>query len=570
MNSRKLIGIISSVFLILVLAVVPLISACTPAEPEGELIVVFPTLGGEVWGPGVGGGIDDDMLAITNETLLSVPYPGDDPWYTGELAESWEMSADGLTWDFYLRQGIQFHDGWGEFTANDVIYSWGIVAREDSRSGMASDFRMESDGGNIKSFEIIDDYHVRVHLVAVNIQMDFQLAGEAGAMVSKDYFESVGYDQAIQNPIGTGPWEIIEHQPAEFVKYEAVENHWRQTPEFKFLTIRGIPELSTQLAMAKTGAADIIEIPADRKSELLAAGLHITSRAGGGTAQVLLGGNVLPTRAGYDPTVPWVMHQDEEDAVADFAAGWGKVKGGSEWNQRALKVRMAMQYAINADAIIDNIFYGEAVKNPVAGGGGWAPVDTINTRSDWEAFPYDPELAKELLIEAGYPDGFEFRYLNYASERQPRLGEVFEAVARDWEAIGLTPKRENVDYAVQRPWFGDRESAWMIKLDAYAPWWEPWSSLGFTNSSKNDSYNDGLESLELDVLIEATEVALTVEDRREAGLELGDWLRAHYTELAIALTSRVFALSPKVEDWPINIAPWSIDLGGYEYVTRAD
>lgn len=322
--------------------------------------------------------------------------------------------------------------------------------------------------------------------------------------------------------------------------------------------------------MLKTGAADWVEIPAEHKAEVEAAGIWTKVRPGGGTVQVLLGGMVLPIREGYDPALPWTIHQDEPEAVADYEAGWGKVTGGSEWNQRALKVRMAMQYAINVDAIIDNIFHGAAVKNPIGHGGGWAPFGAVGTRPEWEPFPYDPALSKQLLVEAGYPDGFEFTFIIYSASNQPAAETVAEAVARDFEAIGLTVKRQLMDYAVQRPIFADRESAWMVKLDAYAPWWEPWSSIGFTNGSTNMSYNDGFESLELDVLVTATETALDIEARREAGLAMGDYFRARYSTLSIALTGRVYALSPKVGDWPLNLPPWSAQWARFEYATHAD
>ena len=163
---RKLLGIISSFCLILVLVGLPLISACaeetvtpptttppvvtpipptttptstptptptttptstptpTPGGPEGELIVVLPSLGNEIWGPGIGGGVDNEIKGVCNESLWRSPVEGQESKLQPELAESWTMSADGLTWDFYLREGIQFHEGWGEFTAEDAIYSF--------------------------------------------------------------------------------------------------------------------------------------------------------------------------------------------------------------------------------------------------------------------------------------------------------------------------------------------------------------------------------------------------------------------------------------------------------------
>ncbi|MBU1067690.1 hypothetical protein KKE60_07865, partial [Patescibacteria group bacterium] len=253
---------------------------------------------------------------ITNEGLVRRARDFDELPYPPMLAERWEVSADGLTWDFYLRQGVQFQEGWGEFIAEDAVYSCQLIASPGSTSGYASWFRIGGEG-NMESYEIVSPYHFRMHLIKPYTKMIFTISGgEGGMIVSKKYYEAVGYDYAIQHPIGTGPWRLIDHKPAEYMKYEAVENHWRQTPEFKYLVVKGVPELSTRLAMLKTGAADLAEVPIEFAGDLEAAGLKIKAQAGGGAGNLLLGGVCLPTREAYDPTCPWVPHQDEADAVA--------------------------------------------------------------------------------------------------------------------------------------------------------------------------------------------------------------------------------------------------------------
>ena len=426
----------------------------------------------------------------------------------------------------------------------------------------------------MESYEVVSPYHFRMHLLEPYTKMVFTLAGgEGGMMISKKYYEAVGYDYAIIHPIGTGPWRLIDHKPAEYFKYEAVENHWRVTPEFKYLKIVGVPELSTRLAMLKTGAGDLAEVPIEFADDLRDAGLHIKTQTGAGAGNLLLGGNVLPTREGYDPTCPWVPHQDEAEAVADHAAGWGKVTGGSEWNQRALKVRMAMTYAIDRDAIIEGIFYGQGVTNPIGAAGGWGAYDSVWSRPEWEPFPYDPELSRQLLIEAGYPDGFELTMVMHVSDQQPKLMEIAEAVSRDFEAIGLTVERWKTEYIVQRPIWGARESAGMVKIDAYPPYPEPWMSIIYCLYTKNTAYSDGTESLALDALVEKAANTSDFDERLEAILEMGDWFYAQYLVPPIVLTNRLFALSPKVKDWPI-VQP-GFTVGGspirdLEYATRAD
>ncbi len=566
--NRKLIGLISSFGLILVLAVVPIISACTPEkEVAGELVVLRPNLEQEIWGLDIGSSLDREFLRLTNEVLLTTPKEGDESRRQPVLAERWEMSEDGLTWDFYLRKGIQFNEGWGEFTAEDVLFSFQEIAKPGSLNGHAGAFRLVDEEGEVESYEIVDPYHFRIHLVQPTTRMGWMLSGGDAAVVSKKYYEAVGYDEAIKNPIGTGPWRFIEHKPGEYVKYEAVENHWRQTPAFKYLTIKAVPELSARLAMLKTGAADIAEIPAENKAELEAAGVNIKSLPGAGVVHLDFGGMVLPTREGYDPTVPWVVHQDEPEAYYDFRTE--KIVGGSAWNQRALKVRMAMYYALNLDAIIDKIFYGEGVKSPTGLGGGLIPFGSIYARPEWEPFPYDPELAKQLLVEAGYPDGFEVRFQFMPMVQQPKLLEMAEAIAMDLEAIGLTVKRDLTEYTVQRPFWSGRESAWKLQLRVFGPWYEPWIGPVYV-ALTSGSYLDGYESLDLDPMLLEVMGTLDSDERVEATLELNDYFYERFLNAPIVLTNRVFALSPKVGDWPLVIPPFTHRLIWFEYATHAD
>ncbi len=563
--NRKVIGIIISFCLILILTAVPLIAACTPAAPEGELVFVETSLGLEVWGLDVGATPDRYFLGITNENLISDPREGEEARYQPELAESWTLSEDGVTWDFYLREGVQWQGGWGEFTAEDVLFSFQEISKAGSVNGSASKFRIGGEG-SMASYEVVSPYHFRMTQVEPDAETEGELASVNSLIVSKKHYEGVGYDSAIQSPIGTGPWRLIEHKVAEYVRYEAVENHWRQTPQFKHLTIRGVPELSGRLAMLKTGAADISSIPADNKAELEASGLWIKSMSGADVVRMPIGGMVLPTREGYDPTVPWVPHQDEPEAVADHAAGWGKVKGGSEWNQRALKVRMAMFYAVDIDAIIDNIYYGEAVKSPIFN---WMPFGTKWVRSEWKPILYDPELAKQLLIEAGYPDGFEITFLMYNNLTMTKGIEIGEAISRDWEAIGLTVKRELTEWTVVRPIFAARESAWKVALQPMGPNPEPWQSTNFVNRTTSPM-NYGYESYDLDELTTAAKVTLDLDERVQRTLELGDYLYERYIQMSVVITNMVIALSPKIEGFPFKLTGFEPDISGFEYITRAD
>ena len=366
------------------LLVVLLVALCVPGIAMGatsvskdELVVLRDDLGNEIWGP-TGGSGDGHIFAITNETLVSWAQQDQDQGYYPRLAERWEMSKDGLIWDFYLRKGIQFHDGWGEFTAEDVKYTIELMGSDGSGNVHASRFRSGGKKGNLSKITVVNPYQIRIELKKPEVMFLWLLCEDSSAIVSKKHYESVG-KKAVQHPIGTGSYRFIEHKPAQYIAYEAVNNHWRKTPGFKKLTIKAVPEQSSRLAMLKGGHADVSIIPADRAGEMEKAGIKVKRLPETLHVSWVLGGSVLPTREHYDPECPWVYHQDEP---------WD-----SDWNQRALKVRKALSHAINYPAIIDKIMYGEAKATPFHG---WVPVGTWSN-PQWKPYEYNPDLSKKLL-----------------------------------------------------------------------------------------------------------------------------------------------------------------------------
>lgn len=568
MRRGKLLTLIGSVCLILVLAAMPFMAACPapppaeeevppPAEeeeappapvPGGELIILMPNLGNEVWAPDIGATQDQSILAMSNETLV---YRSLDNQPAGEyyprLAERWEMSSDGSIWDFYLRKGIQWQGGYGEFTANDVKFSLELVGREGSVNSFAAAFR--PGGETVDSYNVISPYHLQIKMNTPHVLFLYYLS-RAAWMVSEKYYKAVGSDVAMKNPIGTGPWKFVDYQPGNYIKLEAVLNHWRQTPQFQTLTIKAVPELSAQLAMLKTGAADIAIVPGERIVELEATGLHIKPVPGSGWITLNFGGQVLPDRPKYDPTCPWVPHQDEP--------------ASSDWNQRALKVRQALCLAINKDAIVSMIYHGAAVQSPMLD---W-PLGTPWSSPDWKPYPYDPEKAKQLLTEAGYPDGFAKPITIHALTLAtcPEAPKVALTVAMDWQAIGLRVSLVPVDFAVVRPLWVNRDTAWTVQVFGFSKQPEGWPSQMISHYSKG-AHAVCHESLELDKLLEVCSTTLDEAERQKAAIAVGDYIYYNYIHCGIAITSTVFAMSPKIGDWPM-VEDTNV-IGDVEYITRA-
>jgi ABC-type transport system substrate-binding protein len=524
-------------------------TATTATGPYGDLVMAVDNIGNEVWAPDVGSSYDTVMIAPAFDLLVTVTGSDEPLEYQPQLAKTWQISEDGLTWDFYLEEGVQFHDGWGEFTAEDVKYTFELI----SAPGSTRDIPLQvGEDQNVSSFEVVDTYHFRINMNNPLPLMLFYLSDCQCNIHCKKYYETVGHDVAMKNPIGTGPWQFIGYQPANYIEFEAVENHWRQTPAYKTLTLKAVPELSARLAMLQTGEANLCIIPPDRKGEMEAAGLKMVLVPGTSGYDVALGGSCLATRETYDPTCPWVYNSEEP---------WD-----SAFNQRAYLVRKALAYAVNKDAIISTILNNLADPSPLRD---W-PLNSSWSRSTWEPYPYDPEEAQTLLEEAGYPDGFSKTITFYAisgagSALHPL---VSQAVAMDWQAIGLDVEIVPADWPVVRAKTVARDTAWCAYVTGWVVFLEPWLDISFSGNSKGN-FVEGLEHPELDALIDAVESTSDVEARRQIALELGDWQYEHIYEIGIATGYTVIATASEIGAWTIRHAPPLLPYD-FEFITHAD
>jgi peptide/nickel transport system substrate-binding protein len=225
-----------------------------------------------------------------------------------------------------------------------------------------------------------------------------------------------------KKPIGSGPWKFVRMVSGDRVEYEAVDHpHWRGIPQFKRLTILLIPEESTRVAMVRTGEAAIASISPESLKEVKAAKLRTV-------------------------TVPGTMQ-----AIFQFYGTYRpEVKGSPVTDAR---VREALSLAIDRQQIIKHVMDGQA---------SWPmPLATFRYSVDmdgprWEswakeAFRYDPERAKKLLLEAGYPYGFNLTFWNTALPGTPFMLQIGEAVAGFWEKIGVKVDLKPVEWGTFPP-----------------------------------------------------------------------------------------------------------------------
>ncbi len=382
-------------------------TATVPTGAYGELRIALSTLGGEGFDP-----IKQTATAILNMIApvndFLVKAVGSD--ITPILAEKWELAPDGLSWIYTIRKGIKFHNG-EDLTADDVKFSFERWASKESYYAWLRDMT--------EKIEKVDDYTVRVYTKGKQpyIPAIAALASSSpmGIVMPKDYIEQNGLPYYERQPIGTGPFKFVRQVPGDMVEYEALPKHWRQTAEFKKLTVILMPEETTRIASIKTNAVDAIDLGLEGAVELDKAGLRTYA---------------------LDTMSPMVVLHGAYEAK------------GAGMPTADIRVRQALSLAIDRDDIIKNFFYDKATAPP-------PPFLSANAgdidSKYWmdyaaKAYRYDPAEATKLLKEAGYPNGFNIKLYSFAIRGTPYLPRMAEIVQGYWSKIGVKTEIVPMDW----------------------------------------------------------------------------------------------------------------------------
>jgi len=405
------------------------------------------------------------------ETLMR-PAHSPPPNYNREpggagVASSWTIAADSSKITFEIREGVMFHDGWGELTAQDVL--WNFEECFVDVEGGAPCFSRAALNLFADSFEAPDDRTFIINLKDNTLIPEWwdgvmgPTAYQAIHLWSKKRFDDLGYDVAVNEAIATGPFKVVEWKSDSHITLEpAFAHHWRRTPNIARLTNREIQEASVMIAALKTGEVDIGRVPLKFIGSTLKAIPGARTQALGvpNLQTFIFGGNywadtdpatgatedangAINARKGFQPDAdhPWIGDPDDPARM-----------------ESARKVREAMSIAIDRATIVDKIQSGIGFPyytnmNSVPGDAAW--------KDEWR-IPYDPERAKQLLADAGYSDGFSFTtHVAPDREWEPAVGL---AVAQYWREIGLDVKVDSTTYLTSRPKLVERskDNPWMI------------------------------------------------------------------------------------------------------------
>ncbi len=359
--------------------------AAVPKGPTGELTIGLSTGVDTLDVHLTRGGSTPAIMAHVMDGLRRRVSSG--AWVP-HLLKSWE-NVDDVTWIFHLQEGVEFTNG-EKFNAAVLAYNFKRFA--DPATGTMQ-------GGTqftryFKSCEVVDEYTVRWTTTSPVAPL-LEFIPRPFLMMSPKAISELGKQTANQ-AVGSGPFKVVEYAPGERLVLEANEKYWMGAPKIAKVTIRTIPETATRLVELKTGRVDIIDqVPAENIPEL--------EQAGG----------IKMVRVPSELTAYIQLNCAREPF-------------------NSVKVRQALNYAINRDAIVKGVMLGAGVPQV-----GYLSPAHEGYDPNLKPYAYDPDKARQLLADAGYPKGFKFT-LSGPSGRYYKDKEILQAVASQLEAIGLT------------------------------------------------------------------------------------------------------------------------------------
>ena len=441
--------------------------------PEGVLIV------GQVAEPK---SLDPAAVTAVNDFRILVNlYEGLTKYESGTLevapglAESWEISEDGTEYTFSLREGVTFHDG-TPFNAEAVKFNFDRMLNEDHPYHDTGPFPLAFFFSSVEETEVVDDLTVKFNLSEPYAPFLSNLAYPTGLLVSPAAVEAGGADFG-RSPVGTGPFKFVEWRPNEAVVIDRYEDYWGDPAGAQAVVFRPIEDSNTRVAEMLAGGIDMmVEVPPTSLGQFEGDEFTVVEQAG--------------------PHVWFLILNAKEGPLADKA------------------VRQAVNYAINKEAIVNDVLEGtaEVAAGPTPPAFAWAYNEEL------EPYPYDPEKAKELLAEAGAEGASLTFYVTEGGSGMLDPVAMGTAIQADLAAVGLDVSIETYEW---NTFLGNVNPGLEGKADMAEMAWMtndpdtlPYLALRTDAWPENGGFNSGYYSNErVDELLEEARTA-TDQDRR--------------------------------------------------------
>lgn len=344
---------------------------------------------------------------------------GDDLAISPNLATSWEQIAPD-TWQFKLREGVTFHNG-EPFNSESVKFTLERFIDPDFNSTQRTHVR------TITGVDIVDEYTVNIKTNGPDALILARMSELFGVMMPPQYIAEVGDEGFAAHPIGTGPWKFVEWVKNERLVFEAFDDYWQGRPEVDRLVLRPIPEPASRIASLIAGEVDLIDaVPSVLIPQL----------------ESYPGVDVQPVGTSR---VFFIVLDTTKPPFDD------------------VRVRQALNYALDVESIVAGVARGQGV-----------PVATIivpgSTGYDAtiEPYPYDPERARELLAEAGYPDGITVDFDSFTGSIADHA-TLAEAIAGQISDAGFNTNLTIYDFGVFSPMRANLDTAPMYAY-SYGNW----------------------------------------------------------------------------------------------------
>jgi len=499
-------------FGLIVLGLCLISSGPAAAAPKGKVVVLstapFSMVGGDCHT--IKSATAQGIKALLYDGLVTA---GKDGEIEPALAKSWKIGPDWSSITFNLDETAKFHNG-EPVTAEDVKFSIERAMKPEMKFNLAGEVKRK-----IESIEVKDKHTVILHLKEPYPAFFFRTNAFLG-IVPKKYVEQVGDKEFAQKPIGAGPYKLVGFKQDVWMEVEAVADHYRKVPNVKTVLYKVVREPATRVAMMKTGEADISQ-------------LSITSIKD----------------IEKDPNLTLIYSKEAWPASIMFYDLAHKDRKSPFHDPR---VRQAVSYGINRKAISEKVMHGATTP--------WGdilapyhPGFDPNIKPD----PYDPEKAKALLKEAGYPNGFE----TTISCMPPHKIHA-EAAAASLRSIGIRTKVNAPELMTFiRYTFGKKLSG----LGIYpAPFWSgithPGVSLeSFLSSQNKFSY---YSPPEVDAALFKLSAAIDEKDIADQARALSKLYRDLRIRAILWAFNYPYALGPRIKKWE--------NTGGCSYPTRLE
>ncbi|WP_274652063.1 ABC transporter substrate-binding protein [Paenibacillus humicola] len=413
------------------------------------------------------------------------------------LATEWK-AIDDHTWQFKLRQGVKFHDG-ESFNANVVKYSIDRLKDPATASPIV-------ELNSVKEVDVVDDYTVNFVTNAPDPILPNKLTLFGGVMVPPNYIKEKGDEYFASHPVGTGPFKFVSWTKDNKVEMEANADYWRGAPKIKKLTFRIIPNAADMVAALRAGEVDIA--------------------ATGINADVA---NQLKNDSSVNiVTSPWIR---------TFYISLNT----SEEHLAKKEVRQAMNYAIDVKSIIDSVLGGKASRVSTL-----IPKQNFGYDANIAPYDYDPAKAKQLLADAGYPNGFTISMdadntnASYVQIIAAQLGQV--GIKVNVNLMDSKTFTANIVAGKASPMYYQGNTGWT--MDALS---------NFQSYIKSDRKYNRWKNADADKLIDQEEQSIDPQVRQQAFTKLQQLLKEEAPFVYLYQLDSYYGMTKRVSWTPNSI-----------------